>query len=106
MARSGHPNRTGRPACRPKVETLTLRLIETEARWQGVFTGEERMVWIEAAACYWRLQRREGLDLAESYRRVMAMLNAAADYEDAKRTTPNLCGDAPSKMANRREEIS
>jgi hypothetical protein len=74
--------KSGRPRLDPQVEHLTLRLID-EPVW-GVFTDEERGVWLHAAADYFKLQRREGFKLTDAYLRVRAMLAAATRYEEAK----------------------
>ncbi len=68
---------TGRPSERVLVETFIARLA-AEADWQTVFADDERVVWLDAAARYFRLQRKAGFALDEAYALVLAMLQHAS----------------------------
>ena len=64
------------PTERALVETFVARLA-AETDWQTVFSDDERVVWLDAAARYFRLQRKAGFALDEAYAVVLAMLQHA-----------------------------
>lgn len=82
---------TGRPTERMLVETFIARLA-AEADWQTVFSDDERVVWLDAAACYFRLQRKAGFALDEAYAVVLAMYQSAHTYTLARDAQPTARG--------------
>lgn len=72
----------GRPVEHVLVEQLVARL-RGETYWQSVFTDAEREVWLDAAARYFRLQRKAGFALDEAYEMVLVMLTHAHIYVNA-----------------------
>lgn len=80
----------GRPAEHVLIEQLIERL-RGALNWQSVFADAEREVWLDAAARYFRLQRKAGFDLECSFELVLAMLTHAHTYMsalDEKRAAP------------------
>lgn len=70
------------PAPKHSIARDYARRLARDQCWQVVFSPEERRVWIKAAELYFRQQRRAGLDLDQSYRRVLAMYAEGLRFEE------------------------
>lgn len=70
------------PAKKRSIAREFARRLSRDPSWQAILSPEERRVWTKAAELYFRQQRRAGLDLHQSYRRVLAMLQEGVAFEE------------------------